>query len=210
MLPATMTLLIADLFPRVRSITTTDSPPKTAHVINIPGVINAGDLLICVAATAGLVSLSAGWTGFDTISGSYRVASATGADALTITLSGSYYLMAAVYLITGYVGTPQGTSVATSAATTHDPPPLSPSWGLKNTLWIVQATSGVIVAGGSGFNSFPPNYTNAVHIAPPGTVGYALWTARRKLRAATEDPGPLTSSEAVSARVRTIAVQGAG
>jgi hypothetical protein len=116
-------------------------------------------------------------------------------------------LTAVVYCISDYVGVPESKSF-TATSTTHDPPALAPTWGLKNTLWFVQASSSN--GAGTGFISFPANYDDSYYPKPGATSNSAMtvWTARRKLRTTTEDPGPLTSGVSVSVRARTIAVQG--
>ena len=195
-------------FPLVNNVATTIRTASAApHVVNMPSGIVAGDLLLVVIGVLGISSVSAGWTALDTTTAQYRIATGTSADALSVTATGTFTLTAVAYCISDYVGVPVSASVQATSAT-HDPPAVTPAWGLKNTLWFVQASSSTAV--GTGFISFPANYDHPYYLIPSGTSNsiFRLWTARRRLRAATEDPGPLTSGVSVAVRARTIAVQG--
>lgn len=194
-------------YPLVKSRATTNSAPSTTHSINLPTGIIAGDLLLMLVGASGITGVSAGWTALDALSALYRIADGTETPP-TITVGPSAVnLTAVVYRIANYSGVPQSASIVTGAsATTHDPPALSPSWGLKNTLWFAQGTCPTNTV--TSFASTPANYTDADFLAPPvpGASTNLLWVGRRSLAAATEDPSAFTTAAGIGCRVRTIGV----
>jgi len=197
-------------FPIVKSVATTSSPAGTTHNVNMPTGVRAGDLLLSLVGVGGVSSLGgSAWTTMDSLSAQYRIATGGGSDTLIYNLSGVYTLLGVVYCIRGYVGVPVSASVVSAATdTVYDPPPLTPAWGLKNTLWFIYCSGGT--PNGETYIGFPANYGNTYNLLPTPTkdIHQNLYTARRKLRAATEDPGLITASGPATARARTIAVQG--
>jgi hypothetical protein len=151
----------------------------------------AGDLLI-VFTRLGDVTLNfpAGWTAFlnqvgaATLTRSYahfKIANGTEGASLSVTASASTGASGTAYRISDYTGTPE-VSVTTGNNVTADCPNLTPSWGLKKTLWIAmlnQHTSSVLTD--------PANYTNPL---PAAGLSVFHRTVRRFNEVASENPGP--------------------
>lgn len=113
----------------------------------------------------------------------------TGADFLTDTAAAGNHSWIA-YRISGRQGNPEvATATGTIGASGADSPNLTPSWGSALNLWL---TTGHTETSQPGTPTTPTNYTNAIFQAGDdgggGTSG-KVYSARRALSAASENPG---------------------
>ena len=206
MLPGFTPVLMAPAgMPIIAGVATTNNAANTTHNVNLPAG-NVGDMLIVFLGGAGITAANGGWTSLDTLSAVYRVA--TGADALTVTLSGSFTLTAVAYRIRGYAGVPESVSAVSASSATIDPPVLTPSWGLANVLWfaccVYTCPSAITVT------AAPANYGDPNFVPPAiGPNNGAVYTSTRFLRAASDDPGVFNLSAVTQPRGRTVAIRGA-
>lgn len=208
-------------FPQVGEITVTQfGVDATAHLVNMPAAVDAGDLLICLfsndnsarypATPAGWTLLWSGTTGSTSFSAFAKDADGT-EDGTTVDFvtSSSEMAVAHVYRITAasWLGT-LGTDVvvgtpATGTNVNPNPPSVTPGW-TDDTLWIA-------CFGGNNDNTvsaFPTNYTNTTsHNSGGGTGGCTLGSCRRELNAGSDDPGFFTFSESTGWVANTIAIR---
>ena len=195
----------ANAMPTIVATATTNNAANTTHSVNLPAG-NVGDMLIVFIGGGGITAANGGWTSLDTLSAVYRVA--TGADALSVTLSGSFTLTAVAYRIRGYAGVPEAVSVTAASVTTIDPPALTPSWGLANNLWFASCIYSYPSA--ITLTATPANYGDAIFVPPAiGANNSAVYTSTRFLRATSDDPGVFNLSAATQPRGRTVAIRGA-
>ena len=192
-------------FPTVQSITTTNfASDATAHLVNMPATVNAGDLLLCIFACDALPSVTtpSGWTSINSYSFSNRTAifakiasGSEGGTTVDFVTSASEAATAQVYRITGVSGGVTSSDItsahATGTGSNPDPPNLDPSgWGTLDTLWIAVASCSDPV---SGVTTYPTNYTNGTYSqSGSGTTHVQLASARRENNTAAENPGTYT------------------
>lgn len=192
----------------------------TAHLVNMPATVNAGDLLIIVFANDDApgtsdVTWPGGWTEIHNatsiirLSVAYLVADGTeGGTTVDVVTSAVEQAHAVVYRITGHVSpTTQPPEVSTGASgisDTPDPDTIAPTGGSKDYLFL--ATHGHD-GGTRTTTGFPASYTNG-QSSEGGTNfhGCGIGTAERILTADTEDPGTFTISASDSWQAATIAV----
>jgi len=217
-------------FPVVQASTTSaTTATSTSHTVNLPTGIQVGDLLIALfsgfigsGSTAVDVSWPTGWTEFfeqDAETGTFHLAvagayrQADGSEGASITVTTNLSVLAAhnSYRISGAkdpgIQPPEAAAISyTIAGQTIDPPPLTPTGGAKDYLWL--AVAGWRRTGVSATTN-PTNYTNAIEGNSGGTSsGTRLRSLRRQLNAASEDPSTFILS-ATTPEVRigvTIAV----
>ena len=209
-------------FPQTSAPTVTVfSSSINLHDVNLPPVVNAGDGLLLIFATAdnrnGVDVFSpGGGTGFEVKYNSnfstretvvwIKVADGDeGGGTVTVQTDLTVPGIAHVYRITDWFRASAGVEVA-GQGNTLNPPSLTPTWGAGDTLWFACGSS--IDDDGSLIFS-PAGYTDAVFTnAGAGTnnSGY-LVTARRELSAASEDPGSFSVNPFSTPTAFTIAVR---
>jgi len=209
-------------FPQVTtSIGTSDVSTTTSHTVNLPASASGRLLLGFFShdyALGETVTWPSGWTalGGDSLGGSqlavwmevrYKIATGSEGSTMTITTTSSSLAASHVFDITGHAAStsaPEGLFTDGQNTANPDPPSLDPAgWGAEDTLWFVCAGH---AAGNTTMSSAPTNYTNST--ADLTTLaGQALFTARRELNAASEDPGTFTLSAAGSVVPGTVAVR---
>lgn len=207
------------------SATSNISTATTAPVINLPGSISAGDLLLGIYRTAGTSNTiwPAGWTEVidDSSDGSDDVTSiahrwADGTEGATITLTTNSHKGAGiVYRITGAENpstqAPEFSAVAANNSTQPNPSNVTPTGGAKDYLFIWIAA----YEGEQGTPGSPPTNYSGVLTANSGTGGSVttncrVTTAWRQLNAASEDPTFITLSAADDWTAWVVAIHPAG
>lgn len=187
-----------------------ESALVSSHVVALPADVQSGNLLVTIVCAKGKAwNTPAGWAaamsfqdanvGFNVF---YRIADGTEGNSVTISTSGSAGSAHTSYRITGYQGSPEATSVASSGNdTTPDPGSLTPSWGLAKTLWIAAAcekdpTAGVVL--------YPSGYTEGL-----GPIGAdeTMASAHREVEAGSHDPSVFTFYDSKPWAAATIAVR---
>jgi len=196
-------------FPDVQSITETQfSSATTAHLVNMPASVSAGDLLMILFAnnTAATITNPSGWTqkwnftpAGNNVTGACFVKVAAGTEGGTtvdVVTSSAKTAAAQVYRIDNWHGSLSDIEVGTlvesgGLGTTPNPPSLTASWGSKDNLWIAATQYGeddVLVS------AYPANYgTGTDTVSGAGSnAGCSVGSAQRDLTTATEDPGTFT------------------
>lgn len=209
------------MFPTVVSITPTEVTSGTTHNISLGATVNAGDLLIIIAASDGgevdvPVTAASGWTTIEDFSSASagaavfkKLADGTeGGTTINVTTSSTEALAAQCYRITGWGGTiaTHVVVVATPGAgtdATAECPALTSGFGAVSTLWICACATSTATLLSSG----PTNYTTTYN-GSSGTGFGQLATAWRQLSAASETPGPFTLAAATIWTTTTLAVKG--
>lgn len=192
-------------FPQVQSITaTTFASDTTAHAVNMPATVNAGDLLFCIFVNDANTSVTtpSGWTSitsqtFSTRTGIYAKIASGSEDGTTVDFVTSVAETAAaqVYRITGIYGDTTSNAITTASASgtgsTPNPPDLNPAnWGTEETLWIAAASCSDPV---TGVTTYPSSYTNGIYSqSGSGTTHVQLASARRENSVSAENPNTFT------------------
>jgi hypothetical protein len=208
-----------DVVGRVDKAETADS---TSHTIDLPATIAAGQVLLITISSDGNPTItwdnsSAGtWTTVTSVDATacrlyafHKTADGTEDGAtLTFTTSASERLNSSVFLISGASGNIEvqsgfdatGTDWPADHITT-----LTPTWGVKKTLWFSVAAHDV--SGATIFGE-PPNYLNTGNVANGATSADAplLW-AYRKADVDSEQPAGFTLSTTRPWAALTIAVE---
>lgn len=206
-------------FPAVQSITETlFNSDATAHLVNMPATVDAGDLLLVLFANDdnATVTTPSGWTllGTDTNSTFLRLSiyykSADGTeDGTTVDFvtSATEQAVAQVYRITGWDSIEGSIFDPNGSSTTPDPPSFNPTgWGVRDTLWIAAEAN----ANGETVSAYPTSYTNGTNSVSTGGVSTdraGLGSARRENAVETEDPGTFTISGTTRWLAATIAIE---
>ena len=204
-LVTTMPVLAA---PVVASVTETAfGTDTTDHYVNMPAMVNAGDLLIVLFTNDGnaTVTTPAGWSLLASdrrviavrLSAYYKIAvgDEDGTTVNFVTSTGQE-AAAQVYRITNWHGTtpPEISTAATGTSTSPNPASLDPAgWDVADTLWI--AVAGQDRGDQSGTTAYPASYTDGISTqsSDPATIRVCrTLSARRVLTAASEDPGAFT------------------
>ena len=213
-------------FPQTSAPTETAfSGNTTAHVCNLPGSLNNGDLLM-VHFSAGTVSGSvdfgttpSGWTKLWSLAQSFLIVTGsfikisdgteTTVDIVTdvnTSAGAQAYRITKVSWFGDLLGVEAGTAVQNGSQTTTDPPSLTASWGALDNLWFA-------VAGGTnddaGADSFPSGFTGGVNTISGGGTddGANAASARKEDASATVDPGVFTWDQTETAICNTIAIR---
>lgn len=183
-------------FPVVESTATSQSnTAATAQSATLPSGIASGDLLVLFIRHAATTTIAApsGWTNLSnaaSFNAFYRVADGSESASVAFTISVASRHASVAYRISGYTGTPE----ASSQASSYDVPSLAPSWGSADTLWL--ATVGVL-ASDYTINAAPTDYTDLLEIGNPSssaTSRMRIGSARRNLASSSDDPGSFTVS----------------
>jgi len=182
-------------FPAVQARTTgQNSTAGTSHTVSMPA--GSGGRIIVFFAHSQNVSVSwpAGWFElFDVLNGTACGLAAAYTDAaagptITVTTSANTKSAHSTYRVSGYEGTAPQAATATGADATPDPPPVSPSWGGADTLWLAAEGNDDTL----NVTDYPPSYLKGQTIVTSGgtaTSNCRIATAERYLNAATENPG---------------------
>jgi hypothetical protein len=193
--------------PVVTSVTETEfGTDTTYHYVNMPAMVNTGDLLIVLFTNDGsaTVTTPAGWSLLASnangsavrLSVYYKIAGGTeGGTTVNFVTSASEQAAAQVYRITNWHGTtpPEISTDVTGTSTAPNPASLNPAgWDVADTLWI--AVAGQDRGDEDGTTAYPASYTNGISTlsAEDDTSSCRTLSARRVLAAASEDPGAFT------------------
>lgn len=198
-------------FPVVQSRTVSITNGGGGAMVDMPATVLPGDLLLACVVSGNQIALStpSGWTSKvnESFSSTVRVAvfakvAVGNEDGQSINFGGSTPAskVAHVFRITDWKGAIDGVEVAFTGG--MNPPSLSPSWGVRDTLWVAMAgidAADVTTAPPSGFTNHLSTWTD-------GSSDCVVSTAYREERSATVDPGAFTGGNSNSGSV-TIAVQ---
>lgn len=195
----------------------TEQTDTNTHTVNLPSSISSGDLLIVFFSVDGNPSTTtwpAGWTQlFSDIQGSsdvfsayYKIANGSEGASISVSTSDAERSAHQSFRITGFTGFPQS-ATAKGNSNNPNPPALSPSWGLKKTLWI--AALGRSSGSNISVSSAPAGYGNLVtQAAAAAAAGTSQDTARQNLEVVTEDPGVFVLTSSQSWVAATVGIQG--
>lgn len=205
-------------FPVVATTNTSENATATtSHTVSLPASLAAGDLLIVffVNEDDTTVTTPSGWsvlksmleTGGATSKTTifYKTSDGGEGSSLAITTSSSRVSTHAAYRITGWSGTPEVSTGATSTTGEANPDSLTPAGGAKDYLWIVVAGK----RNTTSVSGYPTNYTGSqLFIADDGALGgSSITVATRGLNSAgPEDPGSFAHSDTGFWTACTIAV----
>lgn len=181
-------------------ISVTGDANTTAGVaIEMPAVINAGDLLIVVGHY--LESAPSGWTALSTNFPGVWAKVADGTEGGTTVSNAADQYAYQVYRITSWHGSLDGVKVSSVdfSGSSANPPGMSVPWGTQPTLYIAVASLQVNTAASDGTASasvtYPSGYSNGVEEHDNGSgFGDLLWSARKESSTGSEDPGTMTGS----------------
>lgn len=206
-------------FPAVSSITETQfGSDTTAHLVDMPGTVDAGDLLLVfLAFDAGpTITIPIGWTWLQWTGNATDVRIAIfGIDAIgdedsttvdfvtSISTSGS----AQCYRITGWGGSLQEhvwlSGEDFGGGGNHpDPKIIGIPWGSTDDTLIIAAAA---TDNDTVMNSAPTSYTDLTQTLSGGGGG-SISTARREVNADTEDPGAFTLATTEGHGAFTVAI----
>ena len=201
-----MTTVPALAAPVVASVTETAfGTDTTDHYVNIPATVNAGDLLIVlftndrnesVTTPGGWSLLASDANGAHVRLSVYYKIAAGAEDGTTVNFvtSASEQAAAQVYRISSWHGTtpPEISTAATGTDTAPNPASLNPAgWDVAETLWL--AVAGQDRGDQSGPTAYPASYTDGMStLSSDGTGSCRIYSARRLLAAASEDPDAFT------------------
>ena len=193
--------------PSVNSVTETAFDTDTTdHYVNMPSMVDVGDLLIVLFTTDGTATVitPAGWTALASNAGNgavrlsvyYKIAAGTeGGTTVNLVTSAGEQAAAQVYRITDWNGTtpPEISTAATATTPAPNPASLNPAgWDVTDTLWL--AVAGQDRGDQSGTLAYPISYTDGISTLSSDTnKSCRIHSARRVLLTATsENPGPFT------------------
>lgn len=179
----------------------------TSMPVTMPATVNSGDLLIAVVEVrnAGTWTKPTGWNDIATLSqagggaagkldGFYKIADGTEAGTTpTWTAStGSTGIWQTIRVTSWHGTTPVEAVTASGDATSANPPSVTPSWGIDDTLWV--AVAGHAAVSAAAFTAAPTNYTGFQNNgASSGGSAVSIASATRQLNASSEDPGTFTA-----------------
>lgn len=208
-----------DLYPHVETSAYGDSVSAvTSYDVPLPTSLAAGNLILVMIAVANItgattITVPGGWNDHYNAGtqGNIRRWAAysrecdeTEGSVFPITTSLSSGIVSIAYQISNWTGI-EATDNAGNFDTIADPPLLTPTWGNAHCLWIAaqgRATTAVP-------SSAPTNYTDLEGSILASAIGPQIATARRELRAASENPGEFGVTAAFW-RGATIAIKGYG
>lgn len=197
---------------------------STSWTVTYPTNIAANDALILFLGMDGNNVVPSA-TGFEqlgivvspgavTLAALVKKAAGTETGTFTVTLSASeqggwriFRIPAASYASAGSIGAAINSSTGATATsgTTPDPDSLDPlSWDVEDTLWFAAMAADT----SRTVSDYPDNYTNTAADVSGGSGGATLATARRELRAASEDPNTFTISASDDWAAFTVGVRG--
>ena len=202
-------------FPTIESVTEFNGDSSYSANWTLPSLSgNSGDILLWIISTYSgsrqFTGNSSGWTLMDPKSGVavtgsrgvvfYRVLSSSESHDLNFTLSSSVRVAAAGFRISGSSGEVYFACDAPGYGV-NDPPSLN-TGSTKDWLWMATYH----IANSSYVPTTPPtNYTDMITISSSSSC---IATARRFLRAQTEDPGSFTGADTYYNVSSTLAISG--
>jgi hypothetical protein len=210
-------------FPRIAATAASATPADaTSHVCALPEGIAVGDLLLAAVVCDGDAAMTwpAGWTAIENGAGAsgtavrseLRYRTAEGGEGASITITGaSESWVSRTWRITGArAGSTPQCAAANGIFADANPPPLTPSWGHKNALWLFHVAWDGLPAFDFWPSWWPRNVRIAAHVNTSGggaaevkqaSTSFYLSSPRQSL-----DPPALTS-EAAAWRALTIAIE---
>jgi len=207
--------------PVVASVTETAfGTDTTDHNVDIPAMVNAGDLLIVLFTNDGNANVTTpvGWTQLASnasgaavrLSVYYKIAEGTeGGTTVNFVTSAAEQAAAQVYSITDWHGTtpPEISTAATGTSTRPNPASLDPAgWDVAETLWI--AVAGQDRGDQGEPTAYPASYTDGIStLSSNGTGSCRTHSAQRVLAVASENPGAFTIPVSEQWVASTIAVR---
>ena len=207
-------------YPIVESVTETGfSGSSTTHNVDMPAIVNAGDLLFILFCAKTYVPVNpSGWTelftgtlGTCNTKGFVKVAAGTeGGGTVNVTTPTGTNAAAQTYRITSWYGTlagvEDGVPATPGGSDSPNPPSLTVSWGSKENLWLA-------VFGGTDddveASSGPTDYTDLISTVSGGGTddGAEVGSARREYTSDTDNPGVFTLPESESWVANTISIR---
>lgn len=204
------------VFPVINGTADFAGPNVLTHDVTLPSGIVAGELLLTAISGTGTPDLDgtpSGWSVlFNNASGGTGSdrrlivlrKTAAGSDTLTVTMTStasSAAIAAVSFRISKTGAVPEASSSASGSSANPNPGSLTPSWGEKKTLWLA------FFAGRAGsVSAIPSNYSDSFSSLSGSNI--LVGSARRFLRASTEDPGTFTQSASDNWVAATVAVRG--
>lgn len=190
----------------------TDSD-ETSHVVTLSESASGNLLLVFVACDGNVtVSWPAGWTeiyDFTALGATprqacaYRVADGTEAATITVTTSGAERSVFTSYTISGYSGTPFSATWTGGTSTSPDPPSLSITDEVVNTLWFAIAAYD---DGTTEVTAYPANYEDGRNDRTSSGTGVGQGIATRNTVVTPENPGTFTLDNTESWGVATVGI----
>ena len=190
----------------------------SSYAADLPATVNKGDLLLVHWACRGGGGRSistVGWTEIQNTAGTpvhligKRLADGTEGSGTVAMSQGTSRGAAQVYRITNWVGALSGVEIGTLGSGVSDspnPPSLTASWGALDNLFIT-------FVGGQDddatVSSYSTNYTDGTATlgGGGGNLSGAVYSSRRELAAATDNPGVYTLSESEGWHANTLVIQ---
>ena len=183
-------------FPQVASVTPSQfSSAATSHSVAFPATVNAGDLLIILAASSNTGNQNPAASGFTSIGESNRVyvlvkiaAGTEGGSSVNLTVTNSSTAAAQVIRVTDWFGDLAGVELSTAnsvgGSPAANPPSETASWGAEDNLWLacMGAAGDVTVTSGA-----PTDYTDLAEVTSGGGAAMVAHS-QRELASATDDP----------------------
>jgi hypothetical protein len=207
-------------FPVIESSAYSESTVNTGSInATAPSGIASGDLLIAIAACDGNRSFvwDTGWVELADNSGSrgctlaaaYKDAGGSEPSTYLVDNAGTERVACWIFRISGAedpsTQAPEIAAANGGAATSIDPPSLTPTGGAADFLWI--AFGCMDVDGNNSISTYPSGYTNTSYNETGTTTGHVLLVkATLDSNTATEDPGAFTVSLSDTWNAATIAV----
>jgi hypothetical protein len=196
------------------SVGVSAAAPSSIHVAALPSGVAAGKLLVaCIAGDGAITAFTwpAGWTEISdsdqanvVLSCGYRIANGTEGASFSVTSTGNDRSRYFAHSITQHdPSTPPAVATVVGSGTAPNPPPLTPSWGAQETLWLAV----VGLANSHLLTSGPASYTACQQSPTNNTGDPSIGVCRRSLTTATEDPGPFAQPNGGSWAAQTIAVR---
>lgn len=198
-----------------------DTTTDTTQTVSLPASIASGDLLLIAqygSGTDGVPHTTAsGWTvlGEAVVSNAvghlavlYKIASGAEGASVNLTTDVAEDSAGCAYRITGWHGTTLpaiNVGPPTGASVSPDPAPLTPTWAVEDTTYIV-------IAGADGsavdFTAYPTSYDTSQITSPTHTAsGGACAMAARDYASISDDPAVFTIDTSVRWVVFTVAVR---
>jgi len=186
-----------------------------SHTVNLPANISAGNLLVVVFVCDSnpTVGFPVGWTVLFTEAAvyfnlivAYKIANGGEGASITVTTSNSEITDYISYRITGCSGKVEAGTAYTMATVDlyPDPPNLTPTWGAKDTLWLVVCATQTYLA---YVSLYPANYINGMNEVDGSSYGNGVASAQRELNAISENPEVFTLNNPTRWAVNTVAIE---
>lgn len=208
-----------DLYPNIETSAYGDSVSAvTSYDIPLPASLAAGNLILVMMTVANVtgattITPQGGWEELynDGTQGNirrwaayWRESDGLEGSVFPITISTGSGVVSIAYQISNWTGI-EATANAGNFDTIANPPELTPTWGNAHCLWIAAQGRATTVAPSSA----PADYDDLEGSILSSAIGPQIATARRELRAASENPGEFGVTAAFW-RGSTIAIKGYG